>query len=98
SGQSGRMAIKDPRVVQTVNELLRRPDSSPELLAWQDEETGEWIDVKSRHVNDHIRTLSKSDLTAKDFRTWHATVLMADLLARRIGDGERVSFRRIVSQ
>src|SRR4051812_3447681 len=97
SGQLGQMVIREPRVVRMVSRLLKRDDRSPELLAWRDDVTGEWVDVKSRHVNEHIRTLTGADLTAKDFRTWHATVLMAEVLARRLDDEPSArQFRRVV--
>ena len=33
------------------------------------------------HINDYLRDISGGDFTAKDFRTWHATVLAAVGLA-----------------
>jgi hypothetical protein len=40
-----------------------------------------WHHVTAAGINDYIRELSGGDYTAKDFRTWHATVLAAVGLA-----------------
>ena len=37
--------------------------------------------VHSHHVNDYLRRVSGHDFTAKDFRTWHASVLALELTA-----------------
>jgi DNA topoisomerase I len=64
-----------------VRALLRRPDGNPELLAWWDPATRCWCDVRSAHVNEYVREITGGQYSAKDFRTWHATVLMAVALA-----------------
>ena len=38
---------------------------------------GEARDVTSSDVNTYLRDISGEDITAKDFRTWHGTVLAA---------------------
>ena len=40
-----------------------------------------WRDVTAADINDYLREVSGGDYTAKDFRTWHATVLAAVGLA-----------------
>ncbi len=79
-GQERKQRIVDARLAQVLGELLARPTSAEELLAWQ-ESDGRWHDVHSADVNDFVRTVTRGDFTAKDFRTWNATVLMAQLLA-----------------
>lgn len=72
-------SIRDHALARVVGELLARDDPSPDLLAWW---TGRrWHDVKSADINHAVRELARGDYTAKDFRTWNATVLMAQLLA-----------------
>jgi DNA topoisomerase IB len=73
--------VEDRRVAGVVTALRRRRDDpNPELFAYR---TGDaWNDVKSATVNDYLREVSGLDMSAKDFRTWHATVLMAAVLAR----------------
>jgi Eukaryotic DNA topoisomerase I, catalytic core len=36
-----------------------------------------WHDVTAADINDYLREISGGEYTAKDFRTWHATVLAA---------------------
>ena len=40
-----------------------------------------WRDVRSDDVNAYLREASGGEMTAKDFRTWHATVFAARMLA-----------------
>jgi DNA topoisomerase-1 len=47
-----------------------------ELFQYVDE-SGETRDVTSSDVNAYLREISGEDITAKDFRTWHGTVLAA---------------------
>jgi DNA topoisomerase IB len=73
--------VDDPAVAAVVTALRRRRDDpNPELFAYRS--GGSWSDVKSGTVNDYLREISGLDMSAKDFRTWHATVLMSAVLAR----------------
>jgi len=59
---------------------MRRRRSGPEdLLAWR--ENGEWRDLRSDDVNSYIQEKIGERFSAKDFRTWHGTVLAAAELA-----------------
>jgi DNA topoisomerase IB len=78
-----------------VAKLLRRRDDSPELLGWWDASERCWVDVKSATINDHVKALSGQPLTAKDFRTWHASVLMAMNLAVHASRGETLTKKRL---
>jgi DNA topoisomerase IB len=72
-------SVVDRDVYSVVEELKRRRSSSPELLAYK--EGGRWVDVKSDDVNDYIKAATRDGFSAKDFRTWNATVLAAVALA-----------------
>jgi DNA topoisomerase I len=82
-------SVVDPAVRRVVTGLKRRDDPMPELLAYRNGRTAGngtsgrsgWRDVRSSEVNDYIREVVGRDVTAKDFRTWHATVLMSVGLA-----------------
>lgn len=63
----------------TLVKLLKRQRGGPELLGYRD--GGQWVDIKSHDINDYLREITGGDFTAKDFRTWHATVLCAVGLA-----------------
>ena len=64
---------------RALRALLRRRDDGERLFAyWQ---AGAWHDVRADDLNAYLRERTDTDLTAKDFRTWHATVLAAVALA-----------------
>jgi DNA topoisomerase IB len=79
SGQRRIQSIRDPAARRAI-ELMRRRRSGPEdLLAWRDGR--EWRDVRSDEVNEYIQEKIGERFSAKDFRTWHGTVLAAVELA-----------------
>jgi DNA topoisomerase I len=75
SGRRRLQTIVDPDVLPTVVTLKRRRDPHPELLAYRTRSG--WVDLKSADINDYLREHTGQDVTAKDFRTWSATVLAA---------------------
>jgi DNA topoisomerase IB len=73
--------ITDRPTATVVRQLLERPGRPDEdLLAYQTED-GDWRDVTSDEINAYLKEISDAEITAKDFRTWNATVLMAAALA-----------------
>ena len=87
-GIAQEFAVRNPSLARSVNDLLARKDRGKELLAWQDDDG--WHDVRSTDINAHIKDVTRGDFTAKDFRTWNATVLMAQVLSLAgLADGER---------
>ncbi len=68
-------SVVDPQVYRLVSELKRRRGGGPDLLAYK--EKGRWRDVVSSDVNAYIKAVAGVEFTAKDFRTWTATVLAA---------------------
>jgi len=79
SGKRRVQSVVDPAVVDIVTQLKRRRGGGPELLAYKHD--GRWRDVKSVEINEFIKEITGADFTAKDFRTWSATVLAAVALA-----------------
>jgi DNA topoisomerase IB len=79
SGQRRVQSLLDPEVVEVVRCLKRRRGGGDELLAYQDGRR--WRDVKSPDINEYVKQVSGGDFSAKDFRTWNATVLAAVALA-----------------
>lgn len=72
--------IVDPALAQILKGLLaRKDDGNPELLAWR--EGRQWVDVRSSDINEYLKTLLAEDFTAKDFRSWHGSVLAAVALS-----------------
>jgi DNA topoisomerase IB len=83
SGQRRIQAITDEDVRKVVAALKRRRGGGPELLAYKDGRR--WADMRSDDVNAYVKNATSHDFSAKDFRTWNATVLAAVALAG--GDG-----------
>ncbi|HWL66108.1 MAG TPA: DNA topoisomerase IB [Actinomycetota bacterium] len=90
-------SIVDPEVYEVVRALKRRRSGGPELLAYK--LGSRWRDVKSSEINEYLKEISGGDYTAKDFRTWHGTVLCARALAVSRGAlGSKTGRKRAVSR
>ena len=73
------LSMVDPEVFDVVKALKRRRSGGDELLAYK--VGNKWVDVKSMEINAYLKEISGGDYSAKDFRTWHGTVLAAVALA-----------------
>jgi DNA topoisomerase I len=79
SGKRRVQAVVDPAVFDIIAQLKRRRGGGPELLAFR--EKGQWRDIRSPDINTFIKEATGGDHSAKDFRTWNATLLAAVALA-----------------
>ncbi|MDX6690384.1 MAG: topoisomerase [Solirubrobacteraceae bacterium] len=79
SGKQRVQAVVDPEVASAVATLKRRRGGGQELLAYK--QSGRWRDVKSPDINEYVKAVTGLDVSAKDFRTWGATVIAAIALA-----------------
>jgi DNA topoisomerase I len=79
SGQRRIQAVVDPQAAEIVATLKRRRGGGEELLAFK--EGRRWRDVRSEDINAYIKDATSEDYSAKDFRTWNATVLAAVALS-----------------
>jgi len=78
-------SVVDPEVYRVVAALKRR--TSGRFLAFK--EDGHWTDISSGDINEYIKGATDDErFSAKDFRTWNATVLAAVALAVS-GDAHR---------
>ena len=97
SGKHLRRAVVDPAVLDVVRALRRRrAPAGTELLAWKDGRR--WIDVQSADINAYLHDHLGEGFSAKDFRTWVATVLTAVVLADRPGADSQAGRRRAVRE
>ncbi|MEA2200798.1 MAG: topoisomerase [Solirubrobacteraceae bacterium] len=87
SGQRQIQAIADPDVLRVLRALKRRRGGGGKLLAHRDDRR--WREVRADDVNAYIKVAAGGDFSAKDFRTWNATVLAAIALSAH--DGARPS-------
>ena len=96
SGVEHSIDIDDAAAIESLDVMRRRRGGGDELLAWKDGKA--WRDLGSADVNDYIRTCFGIEATAKDFRTWHATVIAAAALAETEEPGKtKASRKRAVS-
>jgi DNA topoisomerase IB len=73
-------AVADESVREVVSALKRRRGGGEELLAYRGPGRA-WVDVRSADINHYLHDQFGVETSAKDFRTWHATVLAAVGLA-----------------
>jgi len=78
-GKQRTIVIKDSLVQPTVRALARVDNDLDPL--WCYEQDGRWHILHSRDVGNYIAARAGGHFTAKEFRTWNATVLMALALA-----------------
>ncbi|TDE10969.1 DNA topoisomerase IB [Jiangella asiatica] len=79
SGKERVQAIADHDVVAVIRALMRQREPGQTLLAYY--AGREWHSVSSAEVNEYLHDIVGDENTAKDFRTWHGTVLAAVALA-----------------
>jgi len=79
SGQRRIQSIRDAAARRAIEEMYRRRGGPEDLLAFR--EGKEWRDVRSDEINEYIHEHIGDQFTAKNFRTWHGTVLAAVELA-----------------
>lgn len=89
--------IDDPLAVQIVSELKRRRSGGTQLLAYR--EGRRWHEVRSDEINEYLKNQLGEEFSAKDFRTWNATVMAAvGLAADARGHNTRSSRKRVINQ
>jgi DNA topoisomerase I len=79
SGQRRVQSIRDAAARRAIEAMYRRRSGPEDLLAYR---VGKrWVDIRSDDINAYIQEHIGSRFSAKDFRTWHGTVLAAVALA-----------------
>jgi DNA topoisomerase IB len=97
-GVEREVEITDRPSATVVRQLLERPaDAGEDLLAYQTDD-GEWRDVTSGEINAYLKEISGAEITAKDFRTWTATVMMAATLAEEPPPRSKTARGKVVRQ
>jgi DNA topoisomerase I len=98
SGKRRMQSIVDPEIHEIIATLKRRRGGSPELLAYR--EGRRWRDLKSADINAYVKEVTGGDFSAKDFRTWNATVLAAIALAvsGKVAQGSKAARKRAITR
>jgi DNA topoisomerase I len=79
SGKRRIQGVVDPLAQDIVCSLKKRRGGGSELLAYKNGR--QWFDLRSDDINDYLKAKTGDDFSAKDFRTWSATVIAALALA-----------------
>ena len=101
SGVLHDVVVQDRRVARTVRRCLDLPGS--ELFRYVDE-AGAAHSIASTDVNDYLREAAaiegaSIELSAKDFRTWHASVTAFDLARKELcGTVSRGRMKRVLGE
>ncbi len=85
-------AIADPLSLDIIRRLKRRRGGGPELLAYRNGRR--WCDLRSDEINEYLKDQLGEDFSAKDFRTWNATVMAAVVLATDGRDAQTKTARK----
>jgi DNA topoisomerase IB len=96
SGQRRVQSIRDRAAIAAIEAMRRRRGGPEDLLAFKDGR-GRWRDVRSDDVNAYIQEYAGPDFSAKDFRTWHGTVLAALALAGEPPPPSKAAGKRTVN-
>ena len=96
SGQRRVQSIRDAAARRTIEAMYRRRSGPEDLLAYR--AGGEWVDVRSNEINEYIHEKIGEEFTAKDFRTWHGTVLAAVALAAEDAPRSEAAAKRAISR
>jgi DNA topoisomerase IB len=95
SRQRRLQVITDPTTAAIARELKRRRGGGDRLLAYR--QGRGWTELRSDDINDYLKLHLGEQFSAKDFRTWNATVLAALALAANDVAGSRRGRERAVT-
>lgn len=95
SGKRRIQVVRDPDLMPILRTLKERR-TGRELLAYRLDER--WRDLRSGEINDYLKALAGEEYSAKDFRTWHATVLAAAEVAASPAATSTAAGRKVVTE
>jgi DNA topoisomerase I len=95
AGHKHKTEIAAPRLARLISELHDLPGQN--LFRYEDEQ-GEWHDVGSADVNRWLKEAGDGDYTAKQFRTWKATLICAIELATEPPADTKSARERVIRQ
>lgn len=92
-GQERRLRIRDDRLAPLVTALRAGRAADDRLLAYR--KGRRRCEVRAEDVNKRLQEIVGPDFTAKDLRTWHATVLAAVIIAGHEPPSSQAASRRV---
>ena len=98
-GKSGKMhevEVRDKRIARIIQKSQDLPGQH--LFEYLDDD-GTPHNVRSEDVNEYLKTIAEGDFTAKDFRTWEATMMCAlELAAVSAGEHGVTERKQLVAE
>jgi len=82
SGKYQKAVVDDPRLTRIIRRCRDLPGQA--LFEYLDDD-GKPQAIGSSDVNDYLKEIAAIEISAKDFRTWAGTVLVANVLSKREG-------------
>ncbi len=96
SGKEHQVEVRDARIARIIKRSQDLPGQ--QLFEYVDDD-GTPHAVHSDDVNDYVRAVSGGDFTAKDFRTWEATMMCAlELAAIDAAEQSQTERKRFVAE
>jgi len=97
-GKRGKEIEVDVESVRLAR-MIRKCEALPgqKLFQYRDE-NGDWQTLESNDVNAFLQGITGEDFTAKDFRTWGATVLAAEVFSRMNSPEITTARKRAISR
>jgi DNA topoisomerase-1 len=93
SGKRAEYCVTDARLADAINRI--KTLSGKRLLVWRDE-AGKVRPIKTGAINAWLRDIAGVEISAKDFRTLHASALAAETLAQmELGHSETARRRQM---
>jgi DNA topoisomerase IB len=86
SGVEHEIELADAQVCAVLDVMTRRRRPEDRLLSVK--VNRRWVALQPSDINEYIRDLFGLDVSAKDFRTWHATVHVASALGEWVLDAD----------
>lgn len=94
-GKRAEYCLTDARLADAVGRI--KTLSGKRLLVWRDE-AGKVRPIKTGTINDYLRELAGADISAKDFRTLHASAMAGEALAQMEAGPSETARRRQMAQ
>ncbi len=95
AGKHRTIVVRDELVMPIIRTLVRTDHGHETLFCYQ--QSNGWHPLHSRDVGDYIATRARGHFTAKEFRTWNATVLMGLVLANAGPSATERNRQRVIS-
>ncbi|UQU62015.1 DNA topoisomerase IB [Couchioplanes caeruleus] len=97
SGKEHARPVADGEVCQVLRDLRKRRSGEERLFAYYDQRQKQWREVRADDINEYLREISGTQMSAKDFRTWHGTVKAAEELAEAGPQKTKTARKKAVS-